>query len=71
MSDLVGNPEDRFSRVAAQIIVLFLSARHCNLLERFLPWIVVQTGTTWDGCYTIVLFCFESVQTKLLETEQI
>ena len=34
MSDLVGNPEDRFSRVAAHII-LVRSFKHCQQFENF------------------------------------
>ena len=32
MSDLVGNPEDRFSRVAAQVLCPILSMTSCFLL---------------------------------------
>ena len=49
MSDLVGNPEDRFSRVAAQIVVPFFvkifkflmkhqeSKKMCKLNHQFCP----------------------------------
>ena len=36
MSDLVGNPEDRFSRVAAQVIVV-------HLFNQTEPWVCIVT----------------------------
>ena len=46
MSDLVGNPEDRFSRVAAQIAYVLLTGIHLQYTGRLIiAWTEQAPGT--------------------------
>ena len=71
MSDLVGIPEDRFSRVAAQIISAFYAQCHNNFkrISLFNIISIKQTAESAD-CYA-VFFLLKFIFAMLYEIETI
>ena len=58
MSDLVGNPEDRFSHVTAHIYFQGLCVKQStDMVQRLFDIIEKLTPSTFGKCHSVIVYC--------------